>query len=174
MWSMRTVLATDEMLGSKTRKMLPGSSELYAYERMRLDGEDVVRVAAMLAPCVLAIGAKKWDPLDHLERWRLGDQVLIVALLPKPTRANVRRAIELGARAIVPVDGSVRDLASAVFAECVHAWDGRQRHRLRPVLVSPSPARQPRVQVPGRVLQFVRAEVAPGSPEGAPLRQREA
>lgn len=157
MKAMRTVLAVDPLLAEAVRKKLPGTVEIYTRERMREEGDDTVKAAALRAPSVLVVGAKKWSPLRWVERWQLPRTTPVVMLLPSVPDEYLDRAAKAGVYSIVPLDGTVGALASAVYAEAILAWSSRESPPLLPVLVGPSPRPRPAAVQPGRVLPLVPA-----------------
>ena len=129
---MRTILALDEMLGREVAKQLPGVSEVCGRIRMRDDGDDVVRELVLHSPSVLAIGAKGWNPLDLLERWRLPYEVPVVLVVPSLSWDDEVRATRLDVFSVVPADRSVPRMATCLACECRLAWAWTQRRFGRP------------------------------------------
>lgn len=148
---MRTVLAVDELLAMAVRSKMRRPAEIYGRERMRDEGDRIVRKAVDEGPCVLAIGGLHWNPLSWLEEWRLPSSVAVVLLLPRISDPIARRAASLRVFSVVPTRMS--GIVSCVADECLLAADSlRGFPALRPVLVV-SPQHQPE-QSGGRVLVF--------------------
>lgn len=152
--TMRTVLAVDELLGRAVERELPGISERCPRQRMRDEGDDVVRSLALAHPGVLVIGAKKWNPLPWLERWRLPFGSLVVIVLPRATKTQIAQAERLGVFSVL--SSSMSGIAKCVASESVIAHACRVGLRRRgPTRVlqgrsQPPPTNPPR----GRVLPF--------------------
>lgn len=154
MVDMRTVMVTDEMLAHATAQKLPGRCHVIGRQALRELGADAavtVREMVLASPCVLAIGARPWDAMPLLQEMRLPYKVPVVLLTPEATRERTRDATYLDVFSIVPLDGSVSGLSSALSVECCLAWEWRrgrfQRGVIPPVLVrrrEQRPEHQPR------------------------------
>ena len=158
---MRTVLATDEMLIRAVQRKLDGEIVAFNRQRMREEGMEAVRRAAVTATAVL-IGGRRWaatELLPVLERWRLPYDVPVVMVVPEISDGEWLRAIRLDVFAVVE-DVAVKDVASclSVEARLASKWASRRDHlRRRPVLLrrerrAPSPDRPP-----GQLLPLLRS-----------------
>jgi hypothetical protein len=147
---MRTVLATDEMLAYAIEEHLPGRKHTIGRRQLRELGADAVatlRALVTSTPSVLVMGARGWDALPMLRLMFLPMELPVVLLTPEATPERTRLAGDLGVFSIVPLDGSVSGLSSAVAVEARLGWETRSgrlpRQSLPPVLV------RKRVAVPG-------------------------
>lgn len=149
---MRTVLAIDEMLARAVAKILPGNLEYCCRDRMRSQGDDIVRELVLAEPCVLVIGGSRWNPLGLLERWGLPATTPVVLLLPRLTRAMKDRTVALGAHSVLSA-GRSRKLPTLVSSECLvaHGWAAQ-------------PVREPLLRVVARL-----ASIRPATPRKSPL-----
>jgi hypothetical protein len=138
---MRTILAVDELLAHAVRKRLPGEVMIYGHARMREDGDGAVLDALRGAPCVLAIGGARWNPLPWLARWRVPDGVPVIAVVPEASPAVIAQADLLGVPFVVPVDGD--EPARRISVSLRRGWVCRGLE-IAPVLVLPSQQSQPR------------------------------
>ena len=129
---MRTVLAMDEIMAKAVTKRLTGEIEVCTRPRMRDEGDDIVRELVLRSPCVLAIGATEWNPLDLLERWRLPYEIPVVLVLPVIDWENTVRATRVDAFSVLSVADLKRKLPTSIAAECQIAEAWRQGRLSRP------------------------------------------
>lgn len=132
---MRVVLAVDELLAHKIKKTLGVTVEIFTHQTLRLEGSAGARASIERGPCVLAVGAARWNPLAWLEDQHIAIDVPKVVIVPEANEETLRRAVLVGVRAIVPA--TVAGLALATSAACQIAWNDRERFDLRPILVVP-------------------------------------
>lgn len=159
---MRTILALDEMLIRAVRPKLPGTVEPFSRQRMRKEGVDAVRDAALASASAVVIGGRKWtaaELLPVLERWKLPYEVPVVMVVPEISDAEWLRAVRLDVFAVVE-DVAVKNVASclSVEARLASRWLSRRGRLLRhPVLLHrdrrPSSPDRP----PGRLIPLLRA-----------------
>jgi hypothetical protein len=142
---MRTIMAVDEMLASLVARRVPGKVQFYDRSAMRKKGDDIVRDAALVSPCVLLIGGMKWNPLRLVASWNLPRTVVVVAVVPRIKPVVVRRAVMAG---VFSVTASMHGVADCLADECVLAaatlvglrpWGRRPR-----VLIADGPPRPAR------------------------------
>lgn len=156
---MRTVLALDDLLAQAVEDQLPGVKDICGRQRMRDEGDDVVRRLVEEGPCVLAIGGAAWEPSDLLgllERWRFPRKVPVVLVMPAVSRENAVRISKLGVYSVFEVDAERRGVATSLVAECLIAHACRRgilKRPVVPVLVQPSP-RAPACRPLAQVIAF--------------------
>lgn len=138
---MRTVLAIDEMLAHRVRRLLPGDVEIYSHVRMRDEGDEAVRRAVLRSQCVLAIGGAAWDPMPWLRQRSISELAPVVAVVPAMTLDIEDAVLALCVPFVVPVD--VGEAARRVSASLRRAWSYRAT-RLSPVVVRPQGTASPR------------------------------
>ncbi len=147
----RTILAVDELLAGSIKPKLAGSVSTIGHMTMRDLGdgiEDALRELVTARPSVLAIGGRAWDALPLLRRLNLPWAVPIILLTPELTTKRAAACAATHVLSVVPLDGSVSGVASAVSVEVELAkfyWAGVLKRPMRPVVVS-----RPRVSPPDR------------------------
>jgi hypothetical protein len=155
---MRTVLAMDDLLSKAVEKKLGGRTVVCSRQRMRDEGDDVVRELAQKEPCVLVIGGAKWNPLTLLELWRLPYETPVVLVLPAVTWSSTVRASRLDVFAVVPAGKVARKLPTAVASEALlaHRWLAERHPRTALRLLEKAPTTPPPSQQTARVLRLAR------------------